>query len=708
MQMVQPGERTEDIRRLVTRPELDEAGWALTRKLADRRLVVTDRDPLGVELAEVSHEALIHGWERLQDWVKADRIFLAWLNRLRAALRQWQASGRDEGALLRGRTLAEAEGWLAERRGDLSQAETEFIQASVALRKGERAARERLRNLILAGAILAAILMALLGAFGWNRSQEARRQAATAQAASTEAVKQQATAQAEAERAEQAERIAVVEAKSLEQAERIAQAQLLATQGQLAYVEQPLLGLRLALEGLALAPAEASDARASILASLQEMAKKGCLLTLGMDVERVHSSPDGSIVVVDHGNASGELRRLAGGEAVPLAGEVGWATFSPDGATFVMSYIDAPDELRRTAGGDAEPLAGNVDWAEFSPEGGTFVVDYYDATDELRRTAGGEPVPLAGEIDWDVGAYFSPDGAYFAVFYRPAWLGAELRRTSDGEVVPLAGRVEWLSFSPDGATFVVDYIDAPDELRRMAGGEPVPLAGEVDWVKFSPDGALFVVRYADAPDELRKTAGGDAVPLAFGVQQVFFSPDGATFVVAYSGAPGELRRTAGGEPHRLAAEVSVAVFSPDGAYFVVVYAPGYNRVELHRTAGGAMRVLDQFNGVRFSPDGSTFLVGCTDGRYEVWGGESFLADLGLGMKDYSFDPHSDRLVVWHTDGQAYLLDLAWLRAMGGNPAALPPEELVRIICEGPLASGLLDEAALEPYLGGREPQACQY
>ena len=45
---------------------------------------------------------------------------------------------RDEGALLRGVGLAEAEGWLAEQAGQLSQPEKEFIRSSLALRDREK------------------------------------------------------------------------------------------------------------------------------------------------------------------------------------------------------------------------------------------------------------------------------------------------------------------------------------------------------------------------------------------------------------------------------------------------------------------------------------------------------------------------------------------------------------------------------------------
>jgi DNA-binding SARP family transcriptional activator len=145
IQVVRPGEGTEDTRRLATRAELGEADWGLVQHLADSRLLVTGRDAESNETVEVVHEALIRGWGRLREWMEADRDFRVWQERLRAAIRQWQASERDDGALLRGVTLASAERWLAERPDDLSLNEKEFIEASIDLRERREADRERRR-----------------------------------------------------------------------------------------------------------------------------------------------------------------------------------------------------------------------------------------------------------------------------------------------------------------------------------------------------------------------------------------------------------------------------------------------------------------------------------------------------------------------------------------------------------------------------------
>jgi WD40 repeat protein/DNA-binding SARP family transcriptional activator len=190
VQLVQPGEGTEDTRRVATRAEVGEANWPLTRHLADQRLVVTGRDTAGNEIVEVAHEALIQHWDRLQAWLEAGRAFRVWQEGLRAALRQWEGSNRDEGALLRGTPLAEAEDWLAAREEVLSPEERQFIGESISLRQRREAEREaqrqrelaaerRTRRLwgALAGVLAVATVVALILTFFSARQ---RRQAVEA------------------------------------------------------------------------------------------------------------------------------------------------------------------------------------------------------------------------------------------------------------------------------------------------------------------------------------------------------------------------------------------------------------------------------------------------------------------------------------------------------------------------------------------------
>jgi len=131
VQLVQPGQGTEDTRRLGNRFEFGEKRWSLIQHLANKRLVVTGRDEEGRETVEIIHEALIQEWERLRSWVEAERSFRIWQEQLRTAIKQWEDSGRDKDALLRGLSLSKAESWLIEKSNDLSEMEVQFIQDSL-------------------------------------------------------------------------------------------------------------------------------------------------------------------------------------------------------------------------------------------------------------------------------------------------------------------------------------------------------------------------------------------------------------------------------------------------------------------------------------------------------------------------------------------------------------------------------------------------
>jgi signal transduction histidine kinase len=138
VQLVRPGEGTEDTRRRARLDELlsyfptpSEQGRKVIKHMADARLVVTGlEESTNEETVEIVHEALIRGWDRLRGWMKEDRVYRVWQERFRVALRQWEESGRDEGALLRGVPLQEAGTWMNQRPESLSDLEKLFIQTS--------------------------------------------------------------------------------------------------------------------------------------------------------------------------------------------------------------------------------------------------------------------------------------------------------------------------------------------------------------------------------------------------------------------------------------------------------------------------------------------------------------------------------------------------------------------------------------------------
>ncbi|MBV6624257.1 MAG: CHAT domain-containing protein [Rivularia sp. (in: Bacteria)] len=178
IQLVQPSETSTDIRRLAIREELRE-NWDLVTRLADGRLVVTNRNQVtGVETVEIVHEALIKNWRRLQKWMREDWDFRYWQEQLRVFIRQWEKSDKDNGALLRGKSLVDAEVWLLQRSNQLSLVEESFINLSLDLRDREvrekKAARRRI-VIGLAGGLIAALILAGVAVLQWQRAESQRR-----------------------------------------------------------------------------------------------------------------------------------------------------------------------------------------------------------------------------------------------------------------------------------------------------------------------------------------------------------------------------------------------------------------------------------------------------------------------------------------------------------------------------------------------------
>jgi formylglycine-generating enzyme required for sulfatase activity len=138
----------EPTRRRAARGEFTDQEWRLVSELADypNRLLVTVAPEIGETYAEVAHEAIFRRWDKLREWIAAEREFLAWRSGLEAARRAWQAapqrSKRD--ALLMGFALAQARSWIAKRSDDIPEADQQFIGQS---RKAEKWRQLRLQAL---------------------------------------------------------------------------------------------------------------------------------------------------------------------------------------------------------------------------------------------------------------------------------------------------------------------------------------------------------------------------------------------------------------------------------------------------------------------------------------------------------------------------------------------------------------------------------
>jgi WD40 repeat protein len=197
LRLTEPGEGMEDTRRRATRDELapgdrDTGFDVVLGRLVDARLLTTGRDETGVEIVDVSHEALIRGWPRLRGWIEADRAGLLTHRRLTDAAREWDAVQREASALYRGARLAAAREWASDHDEDLSRLEHDFLAASQAAEHGElEAARRRSRRLrmlaIGLGALLALSAVATILAIVQTKETRKQERIATSRFLSIEA-----------------------------------------------------------------------------------------------------------------------------------------------------------------------------------------------------------------------------------------------------------------------------------------------------------------------------------------------------------------------------------------------------------------------------------------------------------------------------------------------------------------------------------------
>jgi class 3 adenylate cyclase/WD40 repeat protein len=141
---------------------VDEITQRVLDRLVERRLVTA-----GATTVQVAHEALLREWPRLRTWLDADRDGRRLHQQLATAATEWQASGEDDGSLLRGVRLAAAADWRVDHAEALTENEARFLDASLALRERDmrRARRTTRRFQALAGVLLLLLVGAGVATF---------------------------------------------------------------------------------------------------------------------------------------------------------------------------------------------------------------------------------------------------------------------------------------------------------------------------------------------------------------------------------------------------------------------------------------------------------------------------------------------------------------------------------------------------------------
>jgi DNA-binding SARP family transcriptional activator/WD40 repeat protein len=209
--LVVPG--IPDTRRRARRSELTPAMSSVADRFVDARLLTSDQDPSTREpMVEVAHEALLIRWERLAEWITADRYWLDQLDHLAAAARSWDNDRTSDSELYRGVRLEAALEAIETDGRAVSPVEREFVEAGRAARDAEvvtarRTARRLRRRLAGVAAMLVVVLVA--GVVAIVQRGDARDAAERAQAARAEAIDAEARARAAADESAAAEALAV-------------------------------------------------------------------------------------------------------------------------------------------------------------------------------------------------------------------------------------------------------------------------------------------------------------------------------------------------------------------------------------------------------------------------------------------------------------------------------------------------------------------
>ncbi len=561
IQLVRPGEGTEDTRRIAMKAELGEQSWSLVKQLADARLVVTSRNANSQETVEVVHEALIRNWGELREWMNTDRVFRAWQERLRVRMYQWEQTQRDEGALLRGAALADAEEKLKQRQDDLSKGEKDFIQASVELRDREQKQRERRSRLTFFGLTafsLLALGLAGLAGIGW-------RNAAISEINSL-AQSSDGFLNLDGAKALKSSIGAVVNMQNLWWGEVDASTR---TQVELTLVNtvnnvaapNTLGGHANSVNGVSFSPdgnmlASASDDNTVKLWN-SETGKEINTLTGHTDVVwGVSFSPDGNMLASASADGTVKLWNSETGEEINTLtghkGQVNKVDFSPDGTMLASTSHDKTVKLWKTETGELiNPLSGHKQWiwgVSFSPDGKMLASGSHDRTVKLWNTTTGEEIEtLEGHKKEVWGVSFSPDGNMLASASADQTI--KLWNTDTGEEIELPnlldkheGEVWEVSFSPDGNMLASASIDKTVKLWDSETGIEInTLTGhekEVGWISFSPDGKRLASASNDGTVKLWNTETGIEINTPTrhedGAWGVSFSPDGK--MLASSGA----------------------------------------------------------------------------------------------------------------------------------------------------------------------------
>ncbi|NMF66620.1 nSTAND1 domain-containing NTPase [Brasilonema octagenarum] len=658
IQLVRPGEGTEDTRRVATRNEVGNENWGLVKRLADERLLVTGWDEIEkIETVEIVHEALIREWGTLREWIEANREFRIWQERLKQEMRDWENSNKNPEALLQGTRLAVAQDWYKQRGDELTPRELDLITGSMIRWDNEQSQHRRRRQLTVFGLAGGLVVTLMLAGAAWWQWQNSRLNEIKAISVSSKA---------------------------------------LLTSGQDFDALIESLKASRKLNETSFFPAfyrhqEKADIQKQIDIFLQEALYKvtehNRLEKHTDEVTDVSFSPDGQRIATASRDKTVKLWSLDGTQIQTLKGHQDWVRsvkFSPTGKIIASASWDGTVKLWTTEGKLMTTLTGHntkVYSVSFSPDGKTIAsadakgyIKLWTIEGKLIKTFKGHDQPI-------LNLSFSPDGNTLATTSQDKTVKLWSR---DGKLLrTFAGQKDWVwgvSFSPDSQKIATASRDETVKLWSIEGKEIKTLdahKNSVTSVSFSPDGKQIVSVDADQTIIIWSESGEKLQTLMSGhkdwIWSVSFSPDGKTIATASKDGTVKLWQVKG-KKHQIHQAHNDAIFCvsfiPDRKEYAT--ASKDKTVKFWKRSGELIKTLKLddsshdtwFTHISFSPNKQIIATATQDGTIILWNrqGEKIKTFQGHNKKwiwQVSFSPdgkmiatagHDGTVILWSLDG----------------------------------------------------------
>lgn len=649
--LTQPGEGTEDTRRRASRSQLiptddtEQSVNAVINAMVSARLLTTGgmEEASDESFVDVSHEALIRGWPKLQRWIEDDRDALREHHRLSEATQDWMKAEESSELLYRGPRLAQAVRLREQYEPLLNEGERAFLDASIQFQEDERLQKERRRTRTVMAVIITFVLIsgAALWAFFERSRAEVQRDAAISR-----------------------------------QLAASAQAQLQV---------DPELSLLLAMKAAETSPSQ--EAREALKASLRAHHQRA--VYAGHDAEIWHAvfHPNGSKFVTASDDYTARIwsipmrKELA---VLPHKKIVTSVAVSPNGKWILTTCADATAQLWDFETGKPNTMfrghQGSVIESAFSSDSRFAATVSLDGTAKVWDVEIGNLISTFHHHTSGVTyVQFSPDGTKVVTSSQDGT--ARIWDPHSGkELAVLRGHTEpiWMvRFSPNGQRVVTASIDHTARVWVTETGQLLHTLkthlGKVNTARFSPDGQYIVTASNDQSAGVWKVETGELVGLLVGhsnlIYNAEFSADGNWIVTASFDGTARVWDWINNQTVAIlrghVGRVTSANFDPQGRWIVTTSRDQTARLwEVESLQDTHSIIREIYSGAataEFSQDGQYLLIAGRDGIARIWDVSTRAMNLSLenhggSLNKAIFHPTETMIATAGSDGTVKIWD----------------------------------------------------